>query len=150
MDQRPVYRLVASRLGQMSAPTAMDGDEDVIIVNSNSTRAVRRCASGAEISIRIARGLGTGALPSLPSSHSCLPRLLSLLLLIFIWHRETWAKGKDPPLLRVGCQRIHDSVRCFSEALMALARSLRRGYYHIWLHARVILAQEAVLVSRIN
>ena len=54
---------------------------------------------------------------------------------------------KDPPLLRVGCQRIYDSVRCFSEALMALARSLRRGYYHIWLHARVILAQEAVLVS---
>lgn len=73
--------------GQMSVPTAMDGDEDVIIVKSNSMRAVRRCVSGAEIS---ARGLGTGALPF---SHSCLPRLLSLLLLHFILHRETWAKG---------------------------------------------------------
>jgi hypothetical protein len=76
---------------------------------------------------------GGVAFPSFFFSLACLPHdSRPLLLLLFIFDGATWAKGSAlAPSGVSGDSYIHDSVRYFSEALMALAWSLRRGYYHI-------------------
>lgn len=74
----------------------------------------------------------------------CLPFLLLLtgvvshtapvLFCVFFsfFDGATWAKGSAlAPSGTSADSCIHDSVRYFSEAVMALAWSLRRGYYHI-------------------
>jgi hypothetical protein len=119
----------------MSAPTAMDEDKGVIIVNpirperSGDVCQVRRSL------VRLARGLGTGALPCLPSSsHWRVSHTAPVLFCVFffIFDGATWAKGSAlAPSGTSADSCIHDSVRYFSEAVMALAWSLRRGYYHI-------------------
>jgi hypothetical protein len=130
-DQRSAHRLVALRLGQMSVPTAMDEDKDVIIVNL--IRPEQSGVSGAEIPLRLARGLGTGR-PFFPLAS---PTFRPSFLASFHLRLSDVGQRIHPRGIRVECMchGLHDSHPLLFRGAdctgPASSIHLRRGYYHI-------------------